>query len=339
MKEKKADIIAVGRAAGVSISTVSRAFNHPDLVKPATRKKIDRAVRKLGYIRNRAAQTMHGIRSGTIGVVVPTIDHTIFAEVIQAFSDAVDEHGFTILLASHGYDLEREYGILRKFLEHRVDGVAMVGLDHSEETYQLLDRQRIPALSLWNYDATSRIGCVGADNRAAGAMAAQHLLDLGHRRIATVFAPTDDNDRARDRLSGATEALSAAGCKVPVQWALQSAYSTTQAKEIVASLLAPADRPSAILCGNDVLALGAVYAASRAGVPVPDALTIVGIGDFKGSKDTEPALTTVRLPARQIGRRAGEELARAIINPGGDIVRLNSQPDLLVRQTSAPVGV
>ena len=94
MKEKKADIIAVGRAAGVSISTVSRAFNHPDLVKPATRKKIDRAVRKLGYIRNRAAQTMHGIRSGTIGVVVPTIDHTIFAEVIQAFSDAVDEHGF-----------------------------------------------------------------------------------------------------------------------------------------------------------------------------------------------------------------------------------------------------
>ena len=130
--DKKADIVAVARDANVSISTVSRTFNHPELVKPATRKKIDRAVRRLGYIRNRAAQTMHGIRSGTIGVVVPTIDHTIFAEVIQAFSDAVDEQGFTILLASHGYDLEREYGILRKFLEHRVDGVALIGFDHSE---------------------------------------------------------------------------------------------------------------------------------------------------------------------------------------------------------------
>ena len=157
--DKKADIVAVAKAARVSISTVSRSFNHPDLVKPATRKKIDAAVRRLGYIRNRAAQTMHGIRSATIGLVVPTIDHAIFAEVIQTFSDAVEAEGFTILLASHGYDLEREYAVLRKFLEHRVDGVALIGHDHSEETYQLLERQSIPALSVWSYDAASRISC------------------------------------------------------------------------------------------------------------------------------------------------------------------------------------
>ena len=92
----KIDIVAVAKAAGVSISTVSRSFNHPDLVKAPTRKKIERAVQKLGYIRNRAAQVMHGRRSGTIGLIVPTIDHAIFAEVTQAFSDATDEAGFTI---------------------------------------------------------------------------------------------------------------------------------------------------------------------------------------------------------------------------------------------------
>ena len=182
----KADIVAVAKAAKVSISTVSRSFNHPDLVKPATRKKIDTAVRRLGYIRNRAAQTMHGIRSGTIGLVVPTIDHTIFAEVIQAFSDAVDARGFTILVASHGYDLEREYAVLRKFLEHRVDGVALIGLDHSDETFALIERQNIPAISIWNYEETSRLPCVGADNRAAGQMAGRHLVALGHRRIGLV---------------------------------------------------------------------------------------------------------------------------------------------------------
>ena len=152
IKKDKVDIFAVAKRAKVSISTVSRSFNHPDLVNPATRKKIDTAVRKLGYIRNRAAQTMHGIRSGTIGLVVPTIDHAIFAEVIQAFSDSVDKHGFTILIASHGYDLEKEYAVLRKFLEHRVDGVALIGEDHSEETYDLIERQYIHAISLWNYN-------------------------------------------------------------------------------------------------------------------------------------------------------------------------------------------
>jgi len=186
---KKADIVAVAKAAKVSISTVSRSYNHPELVKLATRKKIDAAVRKLGYIRNRAAQTMHGIRSGTIGLIVPTIDHAIFAEVVQAFSDAVDAQGFTILVASHGYDLEREYAVMRKFLEHRVGGIALIVQEHSEETYQLLESQSIPALTIWNYDEESRVSCVGADNKSAGHAAATHVVALGHRDVGFVFPP------------------------------------------------------------------------------------------------------------------------------------------------------
>ncbi len=206
-KHRNADIVAVAKAANVSISTVSRSYNHPELVNPATRKKIDAAVRRLGYIRNRAAQTIHGIRSGTIGLVVPTIDHAIFAEVIQAFSDAVEPYGFTLLVASHGYDLEREYGVLRKFLEHRVDGVALIGLDHSAESYNLIQRQEIPAISIWNYNKASLLPCIGADNRHAGELAARHLVDLGHRDIGMVFPPTTDNDRARDRQQGAMSVL------------------------------------------------------------------------------------------------------------------------------------
>ncbi|MGZ2259822.1 hypothetical protein [Roseobacter sp. A03A-229] len=143
---------------------------------------------------------MHGIRSGTIELAVPTIDHAIFAEVIQGFSDSVGQRGFTIILTSHGYDLEREYAILRKFHEHRVDGVALIGLDHSAETTNLIDQQQIPAISIWNYDATSPTSC-------AGALAAQHLIDLGHREIGVVFPPMPDNDWARGRLSGVLEVL------------------------------------------------------------------------------------------------------------------------------------
>lgn len=332
-QQKNADIVAVANAARVSISTVSRSFNHPELVKPATRKKIDRAVRKLGYIRNRAAQTMHGIRSGTIGLVVPSIDNVIFAEVIQAFTDSVDAHGFTILVASHGYDLEREYAVLRKFLEHRVDGVALIGLDHSEETYRLIDTQNIPAMTIWNYDETSRLSCVGADNAQAGRMAARHLLNLGHREIAVAFPPVDGNDRARARRDGALAELARICPDLPPEWTVQARYSLSDGKDAVIGLLQAHRRPTALLCGNDILAVSAIHAARRLGIRVPEDLSIIGIGDFKGSKEMEPALTTVRIPARSIGQIAGDQLAQFIVNNDREIRRTNCGITLVDRQT------
>lgn len=333
----KVDIFAVAKRAKVSISTVSRTFNHPELVNPATRKKIDAAVRKLGYIRNRAAQTIHGIRSGTIGLVVPTIDHTIFAEVIQAFAQSVETQGFSILVASHGYNLEREYAAVRKFLEHRVDGVALIGLDHSEETYQLLDSNQTPAISIWNYDAKSRLPCVGADNRLAGKLAAQCLLDHGHRKIGMLFPPLADNDRARDRMNGAMSAFADAGVDVPKAWNIESLYSLSEAKEAVARILKDVDRPTGLLCGNDVLAVGACYAAHNIGVQVPDDISIIGIGDFKGSKDMSPALTTVRVPAKEIGGLAGQHLSALIVgNPIAE-QRVSCEISLKLRETCKQV--
>lgn len=333
----KADIVAVAKAARVSISTVSRSFNHPDLVKPATRKKIDRAVRRLGYIRNRAAQAMHGRRSGTIGLVVPTIDHAIFAEVIQSFSDELDAAGFTILMATHGFDLGREYAVLRKLLEHRVDGVALIGLDHSEATYQLIEQQGIPAIAVWNYDAASRIPCVGAENAQAGRMAAEHLVALGHRDIAVVFPETTDNDRARDRLTGALGVLAASGIEVPENWRSEAPYLIGEAKRVCAQILALPRRPTAILCGNDVIAQGAIYAAQAAGLTVPRDISIIGIGDFKGSGEIEPALTTIRIPAKSIGGIAGRQIVQSVAGETEGMVRERCDLRLLVRETTAPV--
>ncbi|MGB0798600.1 MAG: LacI family DNA-binding transcriptional regulator [Planktomarina sp.] len=333
----RADIVAVAQAAKVSISTVSRSFNHPDLVKPATRKKIDQAVKRLGYIRNRAAQAMHGKRSGTIGLIVPTIDHAIFAEVIQSFSDAIDKAGFTLLIASHGFDLTREYNVLRKFLEHRVDGVALIGLDHSEATYQLIEQQQVPAISIWNYKADSRISCVGAQNYHAGQQAVTHLLGLGHRKIGLVFPRTADNDRARGRLSGALDSLMAQRVSVPENWKVEAPYSIADAKDACLALLGQENRPTAILCGNDVIAQGAVFAATKLGLRVPDDISIMGIGDFKGSQEMEPGLTTIRFPAREIGTRAGQGICALIADTGADVIRECCDIRLSVRGTCRAV--
>lgn len=334
----KADIVDVARAAKVSASTVSRCFNHPELVNPATRKKIDRAIARLGYIRNRAAQAMHGKRSGTIGLIVPTINHAIFAEVVQSFSDSVEEAGFTILMTSHGYDLDREYDVLRKLLEHRVDGIALIGLEHSEKTYHLIEQQDVPCVAIWNHDEASRVSCVGAENFTAGQLAAAHILQLGHRKVGMIFPRTAGNDRAQDRLDGAWSALEAQGVTVPEGWRLESPYSIALAKAAVEDLWLSGARPTALICGNDVIAQGAVYAALKLGVRVPEDLSVVGIGNFKGSLEMEPALTTVHIPAQDIGRIAGEEMVKSVAADAPEVTRVRCDLELVVRATTRAIA-
>ena len=333
----KVDIVYVAQLAGVSAATVSRTINHPDLVSAATRKRVDSAIRKSGYIRNRAAQSMHGRRSATIGLVVPTLNYAIFAEVAQTFNDAVSAEGFTLLLASHGYDLGAEYRVIRKLLEHRVDGIALIGLEHSADSLRLLEGRRIPSMSVWNYGAASPISCVGADNLQAGRVAAEHLTLLGHRRVGLVFPPTTGNDRARARLEGARAVLQDRGAEIDEAWCGESLYSLSRSKQVCGDILAGPSLPTALLCGNDVIAQGAVYAALARGLKVPGDLSIIGIGDFAGSAEMEPALTTVRIPAGQIGTAAGRHMVAAIAAGDADTVtREKFELDLMMRATTAP---
>ncbi|QFT92117.1 HTH-type transcriptional repressor PurR [Roseovarius sp. THAF9] len=334
--KRKVDIITVAKAARVSPSTVSRSFNHPDLVKATTRKKIDAAVRRLGYIRNRAAQTIHGIRSGTIGLIVPTVDQAIFAEMIQSFSEAVEELGFTILLASHGFNLDREYSLTRKMLEHRVDGVALIGIAHTQDTLDLLAQQEMPTLLLWSFSPDAPFPCVGSDNYAAGALIGRHVAGLGHRRVAAMFPPVEGNDRASLRFAGVKDALAEVGCRIPEAWQLVAPYSVATAKSAVEALIAEGDLPTAIICGNDVLAWGALHALNRAEIDVPGRVTVTGIGDFKGSREFEPSLSTVRIPARTIGARAAVAIVQLTTSEAAVDVAALIPPEIIVRATSRP---
>ena len=210
-------------------------------------------------------------------------------------------------MTSHGYDLEREYAVVRKLLEHRVDGVALIGLEHSQETYRMLEQQALPAVAIWNFDAgIEDFMRWGAEFRrwvkwrrsiwwiwgiatlvwCSRILAAMIVLRIECAARWTVFA--------------------AAGIDIPETRKWVSPYSVAQAKAVCAELLGgPIRRPTALLCGNDVIAQGCVYAAAQTGVGVPSELSVVGIGDFKGSKEMEPSLTTVRIPARTIGEKAG----------------------------------
>lgn len=337
MKGKRhVNIFDVANEAGVSPATVSRCVNHPEKVSADTRRLVEAAIRETGYVRNRAAQAFHGRRSGTIGLVVPTVDYAIFASMVQAFTDAAEAAGFTLLLGTHGYDLEQEYRVVRKLLEHRVDGIALTGLDRTEDCLALLARQSTPALSVWNYDPASALPSVGAVNAEAGELAARHLVELGHRRIALVFPPTTDNDRARARMNSALAVLAAHGATPQPDHVARCRYDTGLAKKVVGALLAQKARPTAILCGNDVIARGALYAAREAGLSVPEALSVAGIGDFAGSSDMVPALTTVGIPAVAIGTEAAALLIHMIGEETSIAPGVAFPVTLHARETTAP---
>ena len=278
---------------------------------------------------------MRGLRTGSIGLVVPTVDNAIFAELIQAFSDHLNSQELTMLIGSHGYDLELETRLLRSLLEHRVDGIAVVGFDHLDASYALLESQNVPAIALWNYSETSRITCVGPENREAGRLVALHVLELGHRDIAFCFPELDGNDRARHRLEGAMEVFREAGLSVPADRLLRTPYNIESAKIAGLDLLRQSDRPSALICGNDVIAQGTIFAALALGIELPRDLSVVGIGDFAGSAEMEPGLSSVRIPARRIGKLGAKMLIDAL-EPGGrsEIIRRRIELSFIKRRST-----
>ena len=335
-------ILDVALRAGVSSATVSRYFNYPDVVRPATRDRIELAARELGYIRDRMAGALHGKMSGTVGLIVPTIDHAIFSELIEAFSAELHAQDRTMLIASHNYDLQREVSIVRSLIERRIDAIAVVGRDHPSAAIEMIKLRGIPVVSLWSAVGTSGIPSIGTDNRQGAFDITQHLVDLSHRKVGLLFPDTEFNDRARDRKAGVLQALEAAGISVPQHWDVLCPYDTAEAKNVALKLLENygGDSPTAFICGNDIIAHGVIHAASKLNIKIPETLSVVGIGDFKGSSAIEPPLTTVRLPARRIGQLAADVLINEIMGNTPQMVDHIIPTKLILRESTgeAPTG-
>ncbi|MEE9333690.1 MAG: LacI family DNA-binding transcriptional regulator [Granulosicoccaceae bacterium] len=330
-------IVEVAIRAGVSPATVSRFYNSPDKVRPGTRHRIEQSARDLGYIRDRMAGSMHSRFSGTIGLIVPTLNNAIFAELADSFSRQLGSHERTMLIACNNYDLDSEVDIVRSLLERRIDGIALIGHDHTDTALHMLSVRDIPVLSLWNYRKNAELSTIGASNAEAGELATKHLLDLGHEQIAFMCSDTAINDRSRDRKMSALATMKQHDITVSDDMILDCPYNTGIAKTIATALIQQ-QQPTAIFCGNDVIAHGVVYAALALGIKIPEQLSVTGIGDFANSADMVPSLTTVRLPAKRIGQLAADTIV-AMSMARNQLPTTHSRLDcnLIVRESTCAV--
>lgn len=296
----------VARAAGVSTATVSRCLNNPNKVVEKTRNRVLAVVTRLGYAPNFNARALAARRTETIGAVIPTMENAIFAEGVQAFQRVLQAEGFTLLIASSNYDPATEAEVIRKLVARGADGLLLVGFDRSPDTYSFLEAQSIPAVVGWAYDARGALPSVGFDNAAAMAALVRHAIDLGHKRVGMISGVTSGNDRARLRLEGVASVLGDAGLSPPT--VVEARYELAEGSQAFDTLRKEAKDLTLIICGNDVLAAGALRRAREVGMSVPDDISITGFDDIGLAQVVDPPLTTVRVPHRTMGEAAARLL-------------------------------
>jgi LacI family transcriptional regulator len=323
----------VAAAAGVSSATVSRALNRTGPVGKAIRQRIEKVVAELGYVPNGAARALASHRTRAIGVVIPTLENANFSIMAESAQRHLNSAGYHMVVASSSYEPAQEWEQIQSLVAHGVDGVILVGARRAPEVVDYLKSRRVQFVVTWTL-ADADTPCVGFDNAAAARRLASHLLDLGHTQIGVIAGLTKNNDRAAARIEGIRAALSERGLAFPRELLIERPYKIAEGQFALRTLLAAKPRPTAVICGNDQLAFGALIECERQKIKVPRELSVVGFDDLEFASQIVPSLTTIRVPAEEIGARAAEMLLSRLSGTMSPTV-VEIEVSLVVRDSSA----
>lgn len=329
----QASLHDVAARAGVSTATVSRVLNGTAPVTEEVMERVRRACQDLNYVVNGAARALSSRRTRTIGAIVPSIENAGFAVAIGALQRRLDAAGYSLVVASSGYDPAMELKEAELLISRGVDGLMLVGGEHHADLVPLLEKHAMPFVETWTL--SEEHPCVGFDNVAAARRLADYLLDLGHVDIGVIAGRMRHNDRAAQRVAGVRQALEARGLSLPTEWTIERPYRIQDGRLALKAMLASARRPTAVMCGNDQLAFGALIEAKASGLSVPGDISITGFNDLDFAAYLDPPLTTIFVPTDQIGIMAADYLlGRAGSTP---VLRVNDiETKIVVRASTAP---
>jgi LacI family transcriptional regulator len=320
--------------AGVDRSVVSRVINDdPNLsIRPQTRQRVLETIEKLGYRPNAAARSLRTARAYMFGLFIPDFANPVYAEIIKGAEMAAGHLGYALMTASSaGVALGRAHYI-DLVAQGRVDGLLFAG-DESGHDLEQFRALRLPWV-LVNRRLEGSRRYVILDDERGGRLAAGHLIGLGHRRIAHIAGP-ETADTARRRRAGYASAMASAGLPVDPRLIVHADYTPAGGAAAMSALLAQAEPPTAVLVANVASAVGALHTAYTLGLSVPEDISVIAIHDMPLASHLVPALTTVRMPLSELGRRAIELLAAT--SPDDDITETVTEPvEVIVRQSTAP---
>jgi LacI family transcriptional regulator, repressor for deo operon, udp, cdd, tsx, nupC, and nupG len=335
-----ANIYEVAKRAGVSTATVSRVLSRPAVVAPGTRKKVMHAVRLLGYTPNAAATQLRTLRTGKLLVTVPDISNPFFSLILRGIEDAAQKEGYAVLLGDTQHDEEREERYAQMLRRKEADGLIFLG-HRLPKVAAALVRASAPACApiINGCEFTPRLGIasVHIDNAKAAAEAMDHLYALGHRRIGLVTGPLV-SPLSRDRLQGAVARAHKQKAERELV-VMNGDFSIESGAVGAARLLGRAQRPTAIFCFNDEMAMGVYQTARQLGVRIPTDLSVVGFDDIRFARYMDPPLTTVAQPMREIGEGA-VRLLMQVLSDATTVPESVTLPHILtIRSSTAAANI
>lgn len=312
-KRRRVTLSDVAARAGVSAVTVSRVLRKPDMVSIDLRERVERAVSDLAYIPNQLASALASARTGTIGVVVPSFTNGVFGEYLRAIHDVLVPAGFQVLVLNSRYVEGAEERAIATLVGQHPEALFLAGVDQTEAARRHLRQAGVPVVQTMELGDDPIDINVGLSQRDAGYAATRHLIDLGHRIIGQMSVPLDA--RAVRRRIGYTQAMEEAGLE-PLTIAVDAASSFPLGAQLFGEIHDRNPTMTAIFCGNDNLALGAMFECQRRGIAVPGAMSIIGFNDLEFSATAFPGLTTVATPRFEMGRRAAEIVLEIVRGSG-----------------------
>ncbi|TYP75487.1 LacI family DNA-binding transcriptional regulator [Paenibacillus methanolicus] len=326
----KVSIFDVARRSGLSVVTVSRVINNAESVRPKNREKVLQAMRELDYQPNAAARSLARGKTGIIGLTLTTLYDSVFDVIVKEINDRLAEHGYFLAISVTQEKEEGAHGAI--FQEDRVDGVILLSPVRENEFVLELKKKGIPFVMLDNQHRNPSVTSVVVDNFKGGYEATKHLVDLGHKEIAHISG-TELFLSSRERERGFLFAMEEAGLTpMAVE---RGRFEVASGYEIASKWLEDGKLPSAVFASDDHIALGVMDALKNSGVRIPQDVSIVGYDDQLLASQFRPKLTTVRQPARLIGRHGVELLLDAINGETKKNVTLQLEPQLIVRDSTA----
>lgn len=331
--QRTVSIRDVAQAAGVHVSTVSRALDprRRGSVSAEVTETIEAAARRLGYRPNRAASALRTGRTHTIGVLVPDITNPVFPPILEGIEACAAARGFFVLVANVAASALAQ-PVLERMLAQQVDGVVLAIASRKDPLVDFLVKQRVPAVMVNRADESGRLPSVVSDDRLAMKLAVDHLLDTGCKRIAHLAGP-QDLPTGVGRLHGFELALRERRTK-SAGVAVCDSYSREAGRTAMRQLLAARERPDAVVCCNDLVALGAYDAIAAAKLRIPKDISVTGHNDMPLVDMVAPPLTTIRLPHRELGWRAAQLLFEGLDEQQLSAATVVLRPELVVRAST-----
>ena len=312
--ERQLNIGEIARRANVSTATVSRTLNQSGAVRPETARKVWRVAAALNYYPHSHARTLVSGRSRLLGLIVSDITNPFFPELIRSFETLAAQHQYDLILTSTDYQTARMTGCVRRMLERKVDGVAIMTSEMDLGLIKDLARRGVPLVFMDVGRVGPRMSHVLIDYANGIRQAVDHVAALGHKRIGFISGPLELHS-ARTRRQAFLDGLRAHRIKPDPKLIREGTHTAEGGREAMSAVLRGGKAPTAVVCSNDWTAIGALHAIDEAGLRVPSDISLVGFDDIPLASFTSPPLTSVRMSAGDVGSTAFDALFRLI---GGD---------------------